>query len=89
MTIIFDSKDRKSRSGAPSTAGSGASTPLGQTPPKGSAEADAIAKEKIAAKKAKKAEWDARKARGEIPEKGAFARGQIPVAKAEGEGAGP
>ncbi|CAK9782959.1 hypothetical protein CC85DRAFT_286928 [Cutaneotrichosporon oleaginosum] len=81
VTIIFDSKDRQgSRRSAP---GSGASTPRGQPqpPPKGSAEAEEIAKAKIAAKKAKKKEWEERKARGEIPGKGAFARGEIPVAK--------
>jgi D-tyrosyl-tRNA(Tyr) deacylase len=81
VTIIFDSKDRQGSSR--SARGSGASTPRGQPqpPPKGSAEAEEIAKAKIAAKKAKKAEWEARKARGEIPAKGAFARGEIPAAK--------
>lgn len=64
VTVIFDSKDRKTRSGAPSASASGASTPV-----KGSAEALAIAKAKNDAKKAKKAEYEARKAAGEIPHK--------------------
>lgn len=75
MTVIFDSKDRKTRSGAPSTATSGASTPV-----PGSAEAQAIARAKNEAKKAKKAEYEARKAAGLIP----FKAGDVPSRSDEG-----
>jgi hypothetical protein len=67
VTMLFDSKDRKPGSSAP---GSGASTPTPTPALKTKEEADAIAKAKLAARAAKKAEYAARLARGEIPGKG-------------------
>lgn len=61
VTVTFDSRDRNPRSGA----ASGASTPVRKT----KAEQEEIGRAKVAARAAKKAEYEARLAAGLIPGK--------------------